>query len=67
MSTNEYNGKPLEFEERSKANERLRALNYVQKLIENSRLENNAQDIEQLIEIKRLLNMKKYGLVWEEN
>ena len=67
MSTNEYNGKPLEFEERSKANERLRALNYVQKLIENSRLENNAQDIEQLIEIKRLLNMKKYGLVWEEH
>lgn len=67
MLKKENNVKPQEFEERSKSNERLAALNYVQKLIESARLENRIKDVERLTEIKRLLNMKKYGLVWEEH
>lgn len=57
------------FTERPHENEKKRALDYVEKLLEEARLNptNRSEDIAELTEIHRLLNTKKYGLVWEEH
>ncbi|MGN8065859.1 site-specific DNA-methyltransferase [Lactococcus lactis] len=57
------------FTERPHENEKKRALNYVEKLLEEARLDptSRSEDIAELTEIHRLLNNKKYGLVWEEH
>ncbi|TLQ07039.1 site-specific DNA-methyltransferase [Marinilactibacillus psychrotolerans] len=67
MAKNEESIKPLEFEEKSKANERLKTLEYLQNLVENAQSERRMEDVKNLNEIKRLINNKKYGLVWEEH
>lgn len=58
------------FDERPKENERNRALGYIQKLVEEARADSKndrINDVEQLLEVQRLINQKKYGLVWEEH
>ena len=57
------------FVERPKQNERERALNYVAKLIDKASHDKATDqgDINELLEIQRLLNGKRYGLVWEEH
>lgn len=57
------------FTERPHENEKKRALDYVEKLLEEARLDSTSrsEDIAELTEIQRLLNNKKYGLVWEEH
>lgn len=57
------------FTERPHENEKKRALDYVEKLLEEARLDptSRSEDIAELTEIHRLLNNKKYGLVWEEH
>lgn len=57
----------LDFEERPENNERKRALEYISKLIENARKLNKQDDLINLLEIQKLINRKKYGLVWEEH
>lgn len=58
-----------EFYERPVLNERDKALRYISKLINKARKnpEDNQSDINELLEIQKLINQKKYGLVWEEH
>lgn len=67
VKTQEENKKS--FTERPHENEKKRALDYVEKLLEEARLDSTSrsEDIAELTEIHRLLNNKKYGLVWEEH
>lgn len=67
MAINEEIIKPLAFEEKVKANERIKSLEYIQSLIEIAQSERRTEDVESLIEIKKFINTKKYGLVWEEH
>ncbi|WP_349549754.1 site-specific DNA-methyltransferase [Leuconostoc pseudomesenteroides] len=57
------------FNERPKANEKKRALAYISKLLDDARKDKNKNqsDIVELEEVQRLLNIKRYGLVWEEH
>ncbi|SYW16682.1 Type iii restriction-modification system methylation subunit [Oenococcus oeni] len=57
------------FNDDPRASERNEALLYIQKLLEKARsgTENKEEDIKELEEIQRLLNQKKYGLVWEQH
>ncbi|MBK0040777.1 MULTISPECIES: site-specific DNA-methyltransferase [unclassified Leuconostoc] len=57
------------FNERPKANEKKRALAYIGKLLDDARKDKNKNqsDIVELEEVQRLLNSKRYGLVWEEH
>lgn len=60
---------PIELNERPHENEKKKALMYINQLLEKARgdRENRNEDIIYLQEIQRLLNSKKYGLVWEEH
>ena len=60
---------PEIFNERPHENEKKRALSYISKLLEDARndKENRGEDIRNLEEVQRLLNSKKYGLVWERH
>ena len=52
-----------EFYERPVLNERDKALRYISKLINKARKnpEDNQSDINELLEIQKLINQKKYG------
>ncbi|MFT8544850.1 MAG: site-specific DNA-methyltransferase [Leuconostoc falkenbergense] len=57
------------FHERPHANEKQRGINYINKLLDaaHNNKDTSQGDINELEEIKRLLNQKKYGLVWERH
>lgn len=57
------------FHERPHANEKQRGINYINKLLDEAHNNKDISqtDINELEEIKRLLNQKKYGLVWERH
>lgn len=55
------------FIERPHENERRKALNYISKLIDSARDDKRFDDISELEEVQRLLNAKKYELVWEQH
>lgn len=60
---------PEIFKERPHENEKKSALSYVSQLLEEARndKENRGEAISNLEEVQRLLNSKKYGLVWERH
>lgn len=55
------------FDDRPNKNEKLESIDYVKTLIEKARDESRESDIPKLEKLIRLLNSKKYGLVWEEH
>lgn len=58
------------FQERPQENDRSKATKYIQGLLEKEILnknENRQDEIDSLKEVLKLLNQKKYGLVWEEH
>lgn len=58
---------PQTFEERPRKNEKEGAIAYVQGLLKQAREERRNEDVDKLENLVRLLNTKKYGLVWEEH
>lgn len=58
-----------QFIERPYENERDKALTYVASLIDQASKDpkNRQEDINQLLTIQKLLNGKRYGLVWEKH
>lgn len=56
-----------QFIERPYENERNKALKYVASLIDEADSQHKQEDINQLLTIQKLLNGKRYGLVWEEH
>lgn len=59
----------MEFNERPELNERDKALKYVSRLLDKASKgpKGNQKDINELLEVQKLINQKKYGLVWEEH
>lgn len=57
---------PRDFNERPHQNEKNEALGYVRTLIDQARLDGRNEEVAHL-KILKLLNTKKYGLVWEEH
>lgn len=55
------------FIERPHKNEKEGAIAYVQELLKQAREDRRSEDVDKLENIARLLNTKKYGLVWEEH
>ena len=55
------------FNERPHVNEKADALDYVKALLTAAQQEQRSRDVEKLEKLVRLLNTKKYGLVWEEH
>ena len=55
------------FIERPLKNEKDKAMQYLNGLLEQARKDNRSEDVENLEELTRLLHTKKYGLVWEEH
>lgn len=55
------------FTERQHEKEKNEAVKYVSGLIKSAKEKNQTTDILQLEEVLRLLNTKKYGLVWEKH
>ena len=55
------------FIERPHKNEKEGAIAYVQELLKQAREDRRSDDVDKLENIIRLLNTKKYGLVWEEH
>lgn len=58
---------PRDFNERPHQNEKNEALGYVRTLIDQARLDGRNEEVAHLEKILKLLNTKKYGLVWEEH
>ncbi|MGU8035833.1 site-specific DNA-methyltransferase [Streptococcus suis] len=58
---------PKDFNELPHQNEKNEALDYVRDLIDQARIDGRNEDVVQLDKIIKLLNRKKYGLVWEEH
>jgi adenine-specific DNA-methyltransferase len=58
---------PKDFNERPHQNEKNEALGYVRTLIDQARLDGRNEEVAHLEKILKLLNTKKYGLVWEEH
>ena len=58
---------PKDFNERPHQNEKNEALGYLRTLIDQARLDGRNEDVANLDKIMKLLNTKKYGLVWEEH
>lgn len=58
---------PKDFNELPRQNEKNEALDYVRALIDQARIDGRNEDVVQLDKIIKLLNRKKYGLVWEEH
>lgn len=56
-----------EFIERPHQNEKEEAILYVKNLLEQAKEHNCSEDVYKLEELIRLLQTKKYGLVWEEH
>ncbi|EMC23176.1 site-specific DNA-methyltransferase [Streptococcus mutans] len=56
-----------DFIERPHKNEKEGAIAYVQELLKQAREDRRNDDVEKLENLIRLLNTKKYGLVWEEH
>ena len=55
------------FIERPHKNEKEGAIAYVQELLKQAREDRRSEDVDKLENLARLLNTKKYGLVWEEH
>lgn len=55
------------FNERPRKNEKDGAIAYVQELLKQAREDRRNEDVDNLENLVRLLNTKKYGLVWEEH
>lgn len=55
------------FIERPYKNEKEGAIAYVQELLKQAREDRRSEDVDKLENLVRLLNTKKYGLVWEEH
>ncbi|HFI0358539.1 site-specific DNA-methyltransferase [Streptococcus suis] len=55
------------FIERPYKNEKEGAIAYVQELLKQAREDRRSEDVDKLENLARLLNTKKYGLVWEEH
>lgn len=55
------------FIERPHKNEKEGAIAYVQELLKQAREDRRSEDVDKLENLVRLLNTKKYGLVWEEH
>ena len=56
-----------DFIERPHKNEKEGAIAYVQELLKQAREDRRNEDVDKLENLIRLLNTKKYGLVWEEH
>lgn len=56
-----------DFIERPRKNEKDGAIQYVKQLLEQALEEHRNEDVHKLEELIRLLQTKKYGLVWEEH
>lgn len=56
-----------EFIERPYENEKNKAIKYVKQLLDQASLNNKQTDKDELAEILRLLNSKRYGLLWEQH
>ena len=56
-----------DFIERPRKNEKEGAIAYVQELLKRAREDRRNEDVDKLANLVRLLNTKKYGLVWEEH
>ncbi|HEN4578382.1 TPA: site-specific DNA-methyltransferase [Streptococcus agalactiae] len=56
-----------DFIERPRKNEKDGAIAYVQELLKQAREDRRNDDVDKLENLVRLLNTKKYGLVWEEH
>ena len=56
-----------DFIERPRKNEKEGAIAYVQELLKQAREDRRNEDVDKLENLVRLLNTKKYGLVWEEH
>lgn len=56
-----------DFNERPRKNEKDGAITYVQELLKQAREDRRNEDVDKLENLVRLLNTKKYGLVWEEH
>lgn len=56
-----------EFVERPYENEKNRAIKYVKQLLDKASLDNKQSDRDEFAEILRLLDSKRYGLVWEQH
>ncbi|MCW0994104.1 site-specific DNA-methyltransferase [Streptococcus anginosus] len=56
-----------DFIERPRKNEKDGAIAYVQELLKQAREDRRNDDVDKLENLIRLLNTKKYGLVWEEH
>lgn len=56
-----------DFIERPRKNEKDGAITYVQELLKQAREDRRNEDVDKLENLVRLLNTKKYGLVWEEH
>ena len=56
-----------DFIERPRKNEKDGAIQYVKQLLEQALEEHRNEDVNKLEELIRLLQTKKYGLVWEEH
>ena len=56
-----------DFIERPRKNEKDGAIQYVKQLLEQALEEHRNEDVNKLEEVFRLLQTKKYGLVWEEH
>ena len=58
---------PSIFNERPHQNEKAEALEYISKLIDDAREKSDNEAIPKLENLLRLVNGKRYGLVWEEH
>ncbi|WP_303976475.1 site-specific DNA-methyltransferase [Streptococcus danieliae] len=56
-----------DFIERPRKNEKDGAITYVQELLKQAREDRRNEDVDKLENLIRLLNTRKYGLVWEEH
>lgn len=56
-----------DFIERPRKNEKEGAISYVKELLKQAREDRRSEDVDKLENLIRLLNTKKYGLVWEEH
>lgn len=56
-----------DFIERPYENEKNKAIKYVKQLLDKASVDNKQSDKDELAEILRLLDSKRYGLVWEQH
>ena len=56
-----------DFIERPRKNEKEGTIAYVKELLKQAREDRRSEDVDKLENLVRLLNTKKYGLIWEEH